>query len=99
MQNRRKITNLVLTLAAVGLGLFAQSRFRTDRINDALILYLVAVVLLVYANRRRDMSIEAEGSPPTRTAISTRQLGGGPSTVSRATLRTDDTSPRKNCMA
>ena len=77
MQGRRKITNLVLTLAAVGLGFFAQSRFRTDSIDDALILYLVAVVLLVYANRRKDRNIEAEGSPPTRPGISTRQLGWG----------------------
>ena len=77
MRERRKITNLVLTLAAVGLGFFAQSRFRVDRINDALILYLVAVVLLVYANRAQSSKVEAEGSPPTRTAISTRQLGWG----------------------
>jgi len=77
MRERRKITNLILTLAAVGLGLFAQSRFRADAIRDALILYLVAVVLLIYANRGQSSKIEAEGSPPTRTAISTRQLGWG----------------------
>ena len=84
MRERRKITDLVLILAAVGLGFFAQSRFRMDRINDALILYLVAVVLLVYANRGRsskskaeNSKIEAEDSPAARPAISTRQLGGG----------------------
>ncbi|MEA3459632.1 MAG: hypothetical protein U9R11_02990, partial [Chloroflexota bacterium] len=77
MRERRKITNLVLTLAAVGLGFFAQSRFRTDSIRDALILYLVAVVLFVYANRDQRVKIEAEGSSTTRPKIPTRQLGWG----------------------
>jgi sugar lactone lactonase YvrE len=85
MREQRKITNLVLTLAAVGLGFFAQSRFRTDAIRDALILYLVAAVLLVYANRRRGRSTEADDSSTprqaqdtaTRVEISTRQLGWG----------------------
>jgi 4-amino-4-deoxy-L-arabinose transferase-like glycosyltransferase/sugar lactone lactonase YvrE len=84
MRERRKITNLVLILAAVGLGFFAQSRFGTDAIRDALILYLVAVVLLVYATRGRsskskaeNSKIEAEDSPAARPAISTRRLGWG----------------------
>ncbi len=82
MQNRRKITNLVLTLAAVGLGFFAQSRFRIDRINDALILYLVAVVLLVYANRGRSSKLKAQSSKlgagiSPLPGISPRQLGWG----------------------
>ena len=88
MQKRRKITNLVLTLAAVALGFFAQSRFRTDAIGDALILYLAAVVLFVCANRARSSKTEAEDSPAARPGISTRQLGWGPSTVSGAALRT-----------
>lgn len=102
MRERRKITNLVLTLAAVGLGFFAQSRFRTDAIRDVLILYLVAVVLLVYANRSRSSKSKARSSKTdaedsltlrqaqdttTRLGISTRQLGWGPSTISGATLR------------
>ncbi len=84
MQERRKITNLVLALAAVGLGFFAQSRFRMDRIADALILYLVAVVLLAYASRGQSSKLKAqrpkaevEGSAVTRPGISTHQLSWG----------------------
>ncbi|MBC8263909.1 MAG: glycosyltransferase family 39 protein [Anaerolineales bacterium] len=86
MRERRKITNLVLALAAVGLGFFAQSRFRTDAIRDALILYLVAAVLLVYANRGRSSKLKAQSSK-SEAEIPTRQLGWGPSAVSEATLR------------
>ncbi len=77
MRERRKITNLILALAAVGLGFFAQTRFRMDATRDALILYLVAVVLLVYANRGRSSKTEAERSPATRPEVSARQLGWG----------------------
>ncbi|MBM4464427.1 MAG: hypothetical protein FJ014_02470 [Chloroflexi bacterium] len=77
MQERRKITNLILTLAAVGLGFFAQTRFRTDLIRDALILYVVAVALFAYANRTQSSKIEAEGPQAVRPGISTRQLGWG----------------------
>ena len=84
MPERRKITNLLLTLAAVGLGFFAQSRFRMDRINDALIFYVMAVVLLAYANRGRSSKFkvqsskaEAESLVATRPGMSTRQLSWG----------------------
>ena len=84
MPERRKITNLLLTLAAVGLGFFAQSRFRMDRINDALIFYVMAVVLLAYANRSRSSKFkvqsskaEAESLVATRPGMSTRQLSWG----------------------
>ena len=66
MQKRRKITNLVLTLAAVGLGFFAQSRFRMGPIRDALILYAVAIAIFVYALRReREPLAEPSPVPPT----------------------------------
>jgi 4-amino-4-deoxy-L-arabinose transferase-like glycosyltransferase/sugar lactone lactonase YvrE len=66
MQERRKITNLILTLAAVGLGFFAQSRFRIPSVRDALILYAVAVAIFVYAFRR-EREAPAEPCPvPSR---------------------------------
>ena len=45
MQKRRKITNLVLILAAVALGFFAQSRFRTGLVRDVVILYVAAIAI------------------------------------------------------
>jgi len=84
MQERRKITNLVLTLAAVGLGFVAQSRLRTGPINDALILYVVAVLLLAYANRRRGGGIEAEGSPTLRQDFGEPSSRGQVEGLSRA---------------
>ena len=51
MQERRKLTNLVLALGAVALGAIAQGRFATMELGDALILYLVAVIVFIYACR------------------------------------------------
>ena len=70
MRERRKITNLVLTLAAVGLGFFAQSRFRMDPIRDALILYAVAIAIFGYVLRReRETLAEPSPVPPTRFTL------------------------------
>jgi sugar lactone lactonase YvrE/4-amino-4-deoxy-L-arabinose transferase-like glycosyltransferase len=51
MQERRKITNLVLALGAVALGAIAQGRFVAQELGDGLILYLVAVIVFIYAVR------------------------------------------------
>jgi len=59
MQKRRKLTNLVLALGALALGAVAQGRFAARELGDALILYLVAVIVFIYASRSRE-KVEAE---------------------------------------
>ncbi len=60
MQERRKLTNLVLALGAVALGTIAQGRFVARELGDGLILYLVAVILFIYASRPWE-KVEAGG--------------------------------------
>ena len=51
MRERRKLTNLALALGAVALGAIAQGRFVAKELGDALILYLVAIIVFIYASR------------------------------------------------
>ena len=79
MQERRKITNLVLALGAVALGAIAQGRFVAGEVGDALILYLVAIIGFIYASRSWEFRAlrhsalprsEVGAEPPTEPAVS-----------------------------
>ncbi len=52
VRERRRIANLIVALAALGLGFVAQGCLARKNLSDGLILYGVAVVVFVYALRR-----------------------------------------------
>ncbi len=52
VRERRRIANLVVALAALGLAFVAQSCLARQNLSDGLILYGVAVVVFVYTLRR-----------------------------------------------
>ncbi len=101
MQERRKLTNLVLALGAVALGAIAQGRFVAMELGDALILYLVAIIVFIYASRSwekvgaekisgdgHDVAVEAE--PPAEPLLSlglSSDLGRVAEGVSRPAYR------------
>ncbi|MDH4138131.1 MAG: glycosyltransferase family 39 protein, partial [Anaerolineae bacterium] len=68
MQERRKLTNLVLALGAVALGAIAQGRFVARELGDALILYAVAVIVFIYASRPWEkVEVEKTSGPLLRS--------------------------------
>jgi DNA-binding beta-propeller fold protein YncE/4-amino-4-deoxy-L-arabinose transferase-like glycosyltransferase len=88
MRERRKLTNLVLALGALALGAVAQGRFAAGELGDALILYLLAVIVFIYASRPwekveaeeisaapHDVVVEAE--PLAEPLVSSWRLRGG----------------------
>ncbi len=88
MQERRKLTNLVLALGAVALGAIAQGRFIARELGDALILYLVAIIVFIYATRPWEKVEAAEtpgdghdvavgAKPPAESLVSPWRLRGG----------------------
>jgi DNA-binding beta-propeller fold protein YncE/4-amino-4-deoxy-L-arabinose transferase-like glycosyltransferase len=88
MQERRKLINLVLALGAVALGAIAQGRFVARELGDALILYLVAIIVFIYACRPWEKVEAAETSgdghdvavgtePPAEPVVSPWRLRGG----------------------
>ncbi|MFB0533767.1 MAG: PA14 domain-containing protein [Anaerolineae bacterium] len=88
MQERRKLTNLVLALGALALGAIAQGRFVAREPGDALILYLVAVIVFIYAGRpwEKVEAVDTSGGghdaaagaePPTEPVASPWRLRGG----------------------
>jgi DNA-binding beta-propeller fold protein YncE/4-amino-4-deoxy-L-arabinose transferase-like glycosyltransferase len=86
MQERRKLTNLILALGAVALGAIAQGRFAAGELGDALILYLVAVIVFIYACRPWEFRAlrhsalprSAVGTePPVEPVVSPWRLRGG----------------------
>jgi len=88
MQERRRLTNLALALGAVALGAIAQGRFVARELGDALILYVVAVIVFIYACRSWEKVEAAETSgdghdvevgtePLTESLVSPWRLRGG----------------------
>lgn len=71
MDERRKITHLILALLALLLCFVAQGRFAKGLVSDAVILYSAAIVLFVYALRGTARSLEGR-SVTTQPRISTR---------------------------
>ena len=51
---------MVLALGAVALGAIAQGRFVARELGDALILYLVAIIVFIYAVRPWEKAEAAE---------------------------------------
>jgi DNA-binding beta-propeller fold protein YncE len=65
MRPRRRITYFLLALAAMGLGLVAQGFFSRDLKSDALVVYVIAAALFLYAAIRAERAEDLQSDRPS----------------------------------
>jgi 4-amino-4-deoxy-L-arabinose transferase-like glycosyltransferase len=75
MRTSRRITNLLLTLVAIILGIFAQGYLMRSNLQDGLLAYAVAAVLFVIATR--SIPVRTLGQPPPLATRGVRRLRAG----------------------